>query len=84
MRIGLRLVDVGLLRHASCVGLGLEVAVDRTIGDSCFIVSALDNDFVLRLQFNNRQKNIQYLCETPVLLEKRLYGIAQMLQAKVE
>lgn len=34
--------------------------------------------------FTDRQKNIQYLCETPVLLEKRLYGIAQMLQAKVE
>lgn len=30
--------------------------------------------------FNDRQKTITYLCETPTLLEKRLYAIAQILQ----
>lgn len=33
--------------------------------------------------YNDRQKSITYVCETPVLLEKRLYSIAQMLQAAV-
>lgn len=31
--------------------------------------------------YTDRQKSIAYVCETPVLLEKRLYAIAQMLQA---
>lgn len=30
--------------------------------------------------YTDRQRNIQYLCETPVLLERRLFSIAQMLQ----
>ncbi|MBP0484702.1 hypothetical protein [Sagittula salina] len=34
--------------------------------------------------YTDRQQSIQYLCETPVLLEKRLYAIAQMLQAHTE
>ncbi|SFK27957.1 hypothetical protein [Celeribacter neptunius] len=29
--------------------------------------------------FTDRQKTITYLCETPTLLEKRLYALAQML-----
>ena len=33
--------------------------------------------------YTDRQKSITYVCETPVLLEKRLYAIAQMLQAAV-
>ncbi|MGR3496125.1 hypothetical protein [Citreimonas sp.] len=32
----------------------------------------------------DRQQSITYLCETPTLLEKRLYGIAQLLQAEIE
>ena len=32
--------------------------------------------------YTDRQKSITYLCETPVLLEKRLYSIAQMLAAE--
>ena len=31
--------------------------------------------------YTDRQKSITYVCQTPVLLEKRLYSIAQMLQA---
>lgn len=30
--------------------------------------------------FTDRQRTITYLCETPTLLEKRLYAIAQILQ----
>lgn len=39
---------------------------------------ALDWDQVI---YTDRQRNITYLCETPTLLERRLFGIAQMLQA---
>ncbi len=31
--------------------------------------------------FNDRQRTITYLCETPTLLEKRLYGLAQILHS---
>lgn len=37
----------------------------------------LDWDQVI---FSDRQKSIQYLCETPVIIERRLFAIAQMLQ----
>ncbi|WP_425102321.1 hypothetical protein [Tropicibacter sp. S64] len=30
--------------------------------------------------YTDRQQSITYLCETPVLLEKRLFAVAQMLQ----
>lgn len=40
----------------------------------------LDWDQVI---YSDRQRSITYLCETPVLLERRLFGIAQMLQAVV-
>lgn len=33
-----------------------------------------------QLIYTDRQRNITYLCETPTLLERRLFGIAQMLQ----
>lgn len=31
--------------------------------------------------YTDRERSLSYVCETPVLLEKRLYAIAQMLQA---
>lgn len=34
--------------------------------------------------YTDRQRNIQYLCETPVLLERRLFSIAQILQFAVD
>ena len=40
----------------------------------------LDWDQVI---YSDRQRSIQYLCETPVILERRLFGIAQMLQAVI-
>lgn len=41
----------------------------------------LDWDTVI---YSDRQKSIQYLCETPVLLEKRLFAIAQLLGSVAE
>jgi hypothetical protein len=41
----------------------------------------LDWDEVI---FTDRQKSITYLCETPQLIEKRLYAIAQLLAAEVK
>ena len=34
--------------------------------------------------YTERARSLTYICETPVLLEKRLFGIAQMLLAKTE
>ena len=34
--------------------------------------------------YSDRQRSITYLCETPVLLEQRIYGVAQILQAAVQ
>ncbi len=36
-----------------------------------------------QLIYTDRQQSITYLCETPILLEKRLYAVAQMLQYAV-
>lgn len=41
----------------------------------------LDWDQVI---YTDRQRNITYLCETPTLLERRLFSIAQMLQQSVQ
>ncbi len=34
--------------------------------------------------YTDRQKSLVYVCETPVLLEQRLYAIAQMLSDQIE
>ncbi|MBE3636989.1 hypothetical protein ICN82_02070 [Mangrovicoccus sp. HB182678] len=33
--------------------------------------------------FADRQQSLTYVCETPVLLEKRLYAISRMLEARI-
>ena len=40
---------------------GWSVAIDRTIDDSCFIISAYEGDVFLRFQFNATQNNIQFI-----------------------
>lgn len=40
---------------------GWSVAIDRTIDDSCFIISGFDDDLFLRFQFNATQKNLQFI-----------------------
>ncbi|MFK7762452.1 MAG: hypothetical protein AB8B62_04265 [Roseobacter sp.] len=41
----------------------------------------LDWDQVI---YTDRQRNISYLCETPTLLERRLFAISQMLQGAIK
>jgi len=40
---------------------GWSVAIDRTIDDSCFIISGFEDDLFLRFQFNATQKNVQFI-----------------------
>ena len=40
---------------------GWTVVVDRTIENSCFIISGFDNEMLLRFQFNSTQKNVQFI-----------------------
>ena len=40
---------------------GWSVAIDRTINDSCFIISGFEDDLFLRFQFNATQKNVQFI-----------------------
>jgi len=34
--------------------------------------------------FRERERQLNYLCEQPVLLEQRLFGVARMLQTYVQ
>ncbi|MDJ0638153.1 MAG: hypothetical protein QNJ20_04905 [Paracoccaceae bacterium] len=40
---------------------GWNVAIDRTIDNSCFIISGFENDIYLRVQFNATQQNVQFI-----------------------
>jgi hypothetical protein len=40
---------------------GWSVAIDRTIDDSCFIISGFEDDLFLRFQFNSTKKNVQFI-----------------------
>ena len=40
---------------------GWSVAIDRTIDDSCFIISGFEDDLFLRFQFNSTQQNVQFI-----------------------
>ena len=40
---------------------GWSVAIDRTIDNSCFIISGFENDLFLRFQFNASQENVQFI-----------------------
>ena len=40
---------------------GWSVAIDRTIDDSCFIISGFEDDLFLRFQFNAAQQNVQFI-----------------------
>ncbi len=71
------------------IALSKRIEGARTEMDTLMAADEPDYDRVDKLEeqtdwdqriFNDRQKTITYLCETPTLLEKRLYGIAQMLQ----
>ncbi|MCG6884000.1 MAG: hypothetical protein LJE62_09630 [Silicimonas sp.] len=40
---------------------GWSVAIDRTIDNSCFIISGFEDDLFLRFQFNATQQNVQLI-----------------------
>ncbi len=40
---------------------GWNVSIDRTIDNSCFIISGFENETFLRFQFNATQQNIQFI-----------------------
>lgn len=73
----------------SQIELSRRIDTARTEMDDALAADAPDFDRVDVLEeqidwdqriFTDRQKTIRYLCETPTLLEKRLYAIARILQ----
>lgn len=74
--------------------LALAEQIDSNRAEMDILMAATDPDFdrVDKLEeqldwdqiiYTDRQRNIAYLCETPTLLERRLFSIGQMLQAAV-
>ncbi|MCR8548386.1 hypothetical protein M4578_11135 [Salipiger sp. P9] len=81
---------IGGIGAFSTSQIALSERIDATRGemDAQMALETPDYDRVDALEeqldwdqriFTDRQKTITYLCETPVLLEKRLYALAQML-----
>lgn len=73
----------------SQIALAEQIDVNRVEMDVLMEKESPDFDRVDKLEeqldwdqliYTDRQRNITYLCETPTLLERRLFGIAQMLQ----
>lgn len=71
--------------------IALAEKIDATRAEMDRLMAADDPDFDKvdaleeqldwdQLIYTDRQKSITYLCETPVLLEKRLYAVAKLLQ----
>lgn len=40
---------------------GWTVVIDRTIENSCFIITGFENELLLRFQFNATQQNVQFI-----------------------
>lgn len=66
---------------------GIRTEMDRLVAaqDPDFdkidvLEETLDWDQVI---YTDRQRSIRYLCETPAILERRLYRVAQLLQAEL-
>ena len=74
------------------IALAEKIDVARAEIDTLMAASEPDFDRVDALEeqidwdqviHTDRQRSITYLCETPTLLERRLFGIAQMLQQAI-
>ncbi|MHA6345980.1 hypothetical protein [Roseivivax sp. CAU 1761] len=72
------------------IGLSERIDAARADMETAMAAAEPDYDRVDRLEeqldwdqriYTDRQRTLTYICETPVLLEKRLYAIAQLLQA---
>lgn len=77
----------------SQIALAEQIGNARTEMDGALSQDPPDYDRVDALEeqidwdqviYTDRQRNITYLCETPTLLERRLFSIAQMLQQAVQ
>lgn len=72
------------------IALSEQIDQKRAEMDTLLAAEAPDYDKIDALEaqidwderiFQDRQRSLTYVCETPVLIEKRLFGAAQMLQA---
>lgn len=77
----------------SQIALADQINTARVEMDTVLAKSEPDYDKVDALEekidwdqviYTDRQRNITYLCETPTLLERRLFSIAQMLQQAIQ
>lgn len=77
----------------SQIGLSEQIDHARVQMDSEMAKDAPDYDKVDKLEeqldwdqliYTDRQRSITYLCETPQIIERRLFAIAQMLQGLVQ
>lgn len=77
----------------SQIALADNIDVNRAEMDTILAAPEPDFDRVDALEeqldwdqviYTDRQRNIAYLCETPTLLERRLFTIGQMLQKAVQ
>lgn len=87
-RRGRILTGIGKFSRSQ-IALAERIDASRTEMETQMAQDAPDYDRVDALEeqldwdtriHTDRQRTITYLCETPVLLEKRLYAISQMLQ----
>ena len=76
----------------SQIALAEKIDANRAEMDAILVADNPDFDRVDMLEerldwdqiiYTDRQRNIAYLCETPTLLERRLFSIGQMLSAAV-
>ncbi|MDP5217046.1 hypothetical protein Q5Y75_07445 [Ruegeria sp. 2205SS24-7] len=77
----------------SQIGLAEQIDKVRAEMDTAMAAESPDFDKVDKLEeqldwdqliYSDRQRSITYLCETPQIIERRLFAIAQMLQAAVQ
>lgn len=76
----------------SQIALAEKIDINRAEMDAILVTDEPDFDRVDMLEerldwdqiiYTDRQRNITYLCETPTLLERRLFSIGQMLSGAV-
>ena len=76
----------------SQIALAEKIDTNRAEMDAILVADEPDFDRVDALEerldwdqiiYTDRQRNITYLCETPTLLERRLFSIGQMLSSAV-
>ncbi|MCA8880341.1 MAG: hypothetical protein KDA73_10400 [Rhodobacteraceae bacterium] len=80
---------IGRYAHGQAA-LAAKIDAARVELDDLTGAEAPDNDKIDALDeqiawderiYTDRERSLTYVCETPVLVEKRLYAVAQMLQA---